>query len=133
MYVCIWGGFLIEYSFDVCWDQADYWWNIHSVYAGITDYQPNIYSGYEWIRWIANQIFSWCMQGSGGLLTKYSFDVWMGQADCWPNIHLVYARVRQITNWIFNSRNNRIKQVKIEYSIVGMIRMIRLGRLELNI
>ena len=33
----------------------------------------------------------------------------------------MYAGVRWITNWIFNSWNNRIKQVKIEYSIVGMI------------
>jgi hypothetical protein len=33
----------------------------------------------------------------------------------------MYAGVRQITNWIFNSWNNRIEQVKIEYSIVRMI------------
>jgi hypothetical protein len=50
------------------------------------------------------------MNGSGGLLTKYSFGVCRGQAD---------AGVRP--NWIFNSRNNQIKRVKIEYSIVRMI------------
>jgi hypothetical protein len=83
------------------------------------------------------------MNGSGGLLTKYSFGVCRDLADYQPNIHLVYAGVRRITNWIFNTRNNRIKQVKIEYSIVGMIEIhgskylivgiIRLGRSELNI
>ena len=123
------GRLLMEYSFGVCRDLADY--------------QPNIHSVYEWIRRIANWIFSWCMQGSSGLLTKYSFDVWMGQVDFWPNIYLVYAGIRWITNWIFNSQNNQIKWVKFEYSIVRMIGlggseysivgMIRLGGSEFNI
>jgi hypothetical protein len=33
-------------------------------------------------------------------------------------------------NWIFNSRKDQIKQIEIECSIVGTV---RLGRLELNI
>ena len=113
------GGLLTEYSFSVCRDPADYWQNIQSVY--------------EWVRWIANRIFSWCMQGSSGLPTTYSFgvcrgqvDYWpdihsaygIGQADFWPNIHLVYAGVRQITNWIFI---NWAGWIGIEYLIVGMI------------
>jgi hypothetical protein len=108
------GGWLTEYSFSVCRDPVDYWLNIHSVY--------------EWVRRIADWIFIWCMQGSGGWLTEYSFCV---------------CRVRRITNWIFNSWNNRIKQVKSKYSIVGMIGihgskylivgMTRLVGLELNI
>jgi hypothetical protein len=93
--------------------EVDIWLNIHSVYAGV--------------RQIANWIFSWCMQGSGGLLTGYSFDVWMGQVDCQPNIHLVYAGVRWITNWIFIIW---ARWIGIEYSIV---RMIGLGGSELHI
>jgi hypothetical protein len=96
------------------------------------------------------------MNGSGGLLTEYSFGVCRDPADYQPNIHSMYAGVRRITNWIFNSWNNQIKRVKIEYSIVGMIgihgskylivgmiglggseysivRMIGLGRSEFNI
>ena len=113
------GGLLTEYSFSVCRDPVDYWQNIQSVY--------------EWVRWIANQIFSWCMQGSGGLPTTYSFgvcrgqaDYWpdihsaygIGQVDFWPNIHLVYGGVRWITNWIFI---NWARWIRIEYLIVGMI------------
>jgi len=87
MNVCIWGGFPTEYSFDVHRDQADYWLNIHLVY--------------EWVRWIAGQIFIQCMQGSGGLLTKYSVGVCRDPADYQPHIHLVYAGVRWITDQIF--------------------------------
>jgi len=73
------------------------------------------------------------MQGSGGLLTRYSFSVWhwsggllteysfsvcRDPADYQPNIHLVYAGVRQITNWIFI---NWARWIRIEYLIVGMI------------
>jgi hypothetical protein len=67
------------------------------------------------------------MNGSGGLLTKYSFGVCRGQVDDQLNIHSVYAGVRQITNWIFI---NWARWIGIEYSIVGMI---RLGGLKLNI
>jgi hypothetical protein len=96
------GRLLTEYSFGVCRDLVDYWLNIQLAY--------------EWVRWIANQIFSWCMWGAGRLLTEYSFGVWMGQVDCWPNIHLVYAGVRQITNWIFI---NWARWIGIEYLIVS--------------
>ena len=54
-----------------------------------------------YMRRISNWIFIWCTQGSGGLLTGYSFGVWMGQADCWPNIYSVYAGLCRITDWIF--------------------------------
>jgi len=37
-----------------------------------------VYSG---IWWIADQIFIWCMQGSGGFLTEYSSSVYRVQAD----------------------------------------------------
>ena len=71
---------------------------------------------YEWVGRIADQILIQCMQGSGGLLTGYSFSIWhrsggllteylfsvcRDPADFRPNIHLVYAGVRWITNWIF--------------------------------
>ena len=77
------------------------------------------------------------MQGSGGLLTEYSFGVCRGPADFRLNIWLVCAGIRQITdqifiwcmhkqitNWIF------IYCTRIEYLVVGMI---GLGGLELNI
>jgi hypothetical protein len=64
MNVSIWDGYLTKYSFGVCRGQADYRPNIQLVYAGV---------------WrITDQIFSWCMQGSGGLLTKYSVGVCRG-------------------------------------------------------
>jgi hypothetical protein len=68
-------------------DPADCQLNIHLVYAGI--------------RRMTDWIFSWCVQGSGGLLTEYSFGVWIGQADFRLNIHSVYTGFRWIANWIF--------------------------------
>jgi hypothetical protein len=47
------------------------------------------------------KIFIWCIEVSGGLLTEYSFGVWIGQADYRPNIHSVYGWVRRITDRIF--------------------------------
>jgi hypothetical protein len=85
------GGLLTEYSFGVCRDLADYQLNIHLMY--------------EWIRQIADQIF---------------IGVCRDLADYQPNIHLVYAGVRRITNWIFNSQNDQIRWIGIEYLIVGM-------------
>jgi hypothetical protein len=80
------------------------------------------------------------MNGSGGLLTEYSFGVCRDPADYQPNIHLVYAWVRRVTNWIFI---NWAGWIGIEYLIVGMIGirgseylivgMTRLVELELNI
>ena len=55
---------------------------------------------------------------SGGLLTKYSVGVCRDPADYRPHIHLVYAGVRRITNWIFI---NWARWIGIEYLIVGMI------------
>ena len=51
--------------------------------------------------WISNWIFIWRTQGSGGLVTEYSFGVCRDPADCWPNIHLVNAGIQRITHWIF--------------------------------
>jgi hypothetical protein len=141
MYVCIWGGFLTEYSFDGWMGQANCQLNIQLVYAGI--------------QWMIDWIFILCMKGSGGLLTKYSFSVWMVQADCWLNIQLAYAGIRQITDWIFGVCRdpveyqpnihsmyagvrqitncifiNQARWIGIEYLIV---RMIRLSELKLNI
>jgi len=103
------GRLLTEYLFSVCRTPLDYWLDIHSAYGiGQADCWLNIHSVYAGIRWITDRIFSRCMNGSGGLLTKYSFgvcrgqvDYWLdvhsaygiGQADFWPNIHLVYAGI----------------------------------------
>jgi len=51
----------------------------------------DIYSMYEWVRRMTDQIFIWWMNRSGELLTEYSLDVCRGQADYRPNINLVYA------------------------------------------
>jgi hypothetical protein len=80
------------------------------------------------------------MQGSSGLMTEYSFNVYRVQADDQLNIQLVCAGIRritdqifiwcmhqEITNWIFI---NCTRWIGIEYLVVGMM---GLGRLELNI
>src|ERR1700676_5249681 len=56
------------------------------------------------------------MQGSGGLPTKYSFGVCMGQADYRLNIHSVYARVRRIADRIFIGRMQGSGGLQTEYS-----------------
>ena len=109
-----------------------------SVYG--VDIQPNIHLIYTGIRQISDRIFIWCMQGSGGLATKYSFSVYRVQADCQLNIQLVCAGIRQITdqtfiwcmhrqitNWIFI---NCARWIGIEYLV---FRMIGLGGSEWNI
>src|ERR1700676_4877066 len=68
---------------------------------GPADFRPNIHSVYARVRRITDQIFIPCMQGSGGLLTEYSFGVCKGPADFRLNIHSVYARVRRISDRIF--------------------------------
>jgi hypothetical protein len=55
------GGLPIGYSVTVWRDQADY--------------RPDINLVYERIGRITNRIFSVCMTGSGGLLTRYSSGV----------------------------------------------------------
>jgi len=60
-------GLLTEYSIGVCRGQADYWPDIHSAYAGVSQ--------------MTDQIFILNMQGSGRLLTEYSIGVCRGQAD----------------------------------------------------
>jgi hypothetical protein len=80
-------------------DQADYYrlptkYSFHVLYAGQADYGLNIDLMYAGIRWITNQIFIWCMNGSGRLLTEYSFVVCRDLAD------------------------NQIRQIRIEYLII---------------
>ena len=70
------GGLPTKYSFGVRMGQADFRLNIQLVCVGIWRiFRLNIHSVYEWVRWIANWIFSWCVHGSGGLLIRYSFGV----------------------------------------------------------
>jgi len=113
MNVCIWSGFLTsnklyitellptEYSINITNGLGRYQYNKQwmSVYG--LDIRPNIHLMYTGIRSISDQIFIWCMQGSGGLPTEYSFGVCRGQVDFWLNIHSVYTGVRQISDWIF--------------------------------
>jgi len=121
-------GFPTKYSFGVWMDQADCWPNIYLVNAGV--------------RWITDQIFSWCKQGASRLLTEYLFgvcrgqaDYWpdihsvygIGQVDCWLNIHSVYAGIQQITNQIFIWCMQGSGRLPIGYSLIG------LGGSELNI
>jgi hypothetical protein len=91
----------------------------------------------KYMGWISDWIFIWHTQGSGRLVTKYSFGVcrvrqisdWIfswcvqgsGGFSDWIFIQCMH---KQITNWIF------IDCTRIEYLVVGMI---GLGRLELNI
>jgi hypothetical protein len=77
------------------------------------------------------------MQGSGGLLTKYSFGVCRGLVDFRLNIQLVCAGIQQITDQIFIWCMHKqitnwisIDCSRIEYLVVGMI---GLSGLELNI
>ena len=97
------------------------------MYVYEVDFQLNIHLVYAGIWWITDQIFIWCMNGSGRLPTEYSFGGCRDLANYQPNIHLVYAGVRRITNWIFI---NWARWIGIEYSIVIMI---GLGGSELNI
>ena len=128
MYVCIWSGFPTsdigypiksdrqttsdklyitqllptEYSINMTNGFSRYQYNKQWMYVYGVDIQPNIHLVYARIRWITDLIFIWCMQGSGGLLTEYSFGVCRDPADDWLNIHLVYELVRWITYWIFS-------------------------------
>src|SRR6266436_408717 len=105
------------------------------MYVYEEDFQLNIHLMYTRIRQITDRMFIWCMNGSGGLLTEYLFSVWhrsggfltkysfgvyRDPAEYRLNIHLVYAGVRWITNWIFI---NWARWIRIEYLIVGMIRL----------
>ena len=93
--------------------EVDFWLNIHLMYTGI--------------RQITDGIFIWCMNGSGGLPTKYSVGVCRDPVDYWPNIHLMYEWVRQIADQIFIWCMQGSSRLPIGYSLIG------LGGLELNI
>jgi hypothetical protein len=70
-----------------------------------------------------------CMDGSGGVPTRYSFSVCMGQANTnqivicvWMvrggyrlDIHLVYAGVRRMTDQIFSDCRNGSGGLPIRY------------------
>jgi hypothetical protein len=90
-----------RYSINITNAFGRYQYNKQCMYVYEADFWLNIHLMYSRIRQIMDQIFSGCMQGSGRLLTKYSFHVCRGQADVRPNIHSVYAGIRQITDWIF--------------------------------
>ena len=107
-----------RYSINVTNTFGGYQYNKQWMYVYEEDFQLNIHLMYTRIRWITDQIFIWCMNGSGGLLTKYLFSVCRATPDYWLNIHLVYAGVRWITNWIFI---NQARWIRIEYLIVRMI------------
>ena len=77
--LCVWMG-QADYQLDIhlmyVGIQWDYWLNIHLVYAGIRwDYWLNIHLVYAGVRRITNWISIVCMNGSGGLPTKYLFGV----------------------------------------------------------
>jgi hypothetical protein len=113
MNVCVWSGFPTsdklyitqllptEYSINITNGSGRYQYNKQWMYIYGVDIRPNIHLTYTGIRWISDWIFIWCMHGSGGFLTKYSFSVCRGQANCRPNIHLVNAGIRQIADQIF--------------------------------
>ena len=70
----------------------------------------------KYMGWISDRIFIWHTQGSGGLVTEYSFGVCMDPVDCWLNIHSVYAGVRWITNEIFSWCMQGSSRFPTEYS-----------------
>jgi hypothetical protein len=78
-----------QYSKQLCMYvyEVHFWLNIHLMYARI--------------RWITDQIFTPCMNGSGGLQTEYSVGVSRNLMDCQPNIHSMYAGVRWMSDQIF--------------------------------
>jgi len=84
-----------------------------------------------YMRQITDWIFSQCISGSGGLLIRYSFCVWIGQADYWADNHLPYAgvgglltkyslcyeRVRRITDQLVIHGMQGLNGLPTEYSI----------------
>ena len=128
MNVCIWSGFLTsdigypiksdrrttsdklyitqllptEYSINITNGFGGYQYNKQwmSVYG--VDIRPNIHLMYTGIRQISDWIFIWCMQGSGGLLTGYSFSVWHRSGRFLTKYSFgVCTGVRWISDWIF--------------------------------
>jgi len=100
--VCIRGRLQARYSLGVWRGQADYWSNIHSVYEWFRRITDLIVIWYARVRWLTDWIFIRCMEGSGGLPTRYSLGVWISQADYLSDIQWRYEWVRRITDWIFS-------------------------------
>jgi hypothetical protein len=132
-------GLLTGYSFGVCRGQADYWPDIHLAYGiGQVDCWLNIHSVYAGMRRITDRIFSQCINGSGGLLTKYSFgDAGIRRITDWTFIWCMQGSGRLPIGysliglgWIFNCRTDWVRWIRIQYLI---IQMIGLGGLEMNI
>ena len=94
------GGLPTQYSFNMYRGQVDCWPNIHSVHV-VVRWISNIHSPYTRVRRIADPIFIWRIQGSGGSQIEYSLSVCRSQADRWLDIHSPYAGVRRITDRIF--------------------------------
>ena len=73
--------------------------------------------------------FTWHMQRSSGLLTKYSVSVHRSQADYWLDIHSTYAGVKRMTDqilWVLQIflkahsltmllRQNLLHKIALEY------------------
>jgi hypothetical protein len=93
-----------RYSINVTNTFGGYQYNKQWMYVYAEDFQLNIHLMYTGIRWIADWIFIWCINGSGRLLTEYLFSVCRTPPDYWLYIHSVYAGVRQITDQIFIQR-----------------------------
>ena len=91
-----------RYSINITKAFSGYQYNKQWMYIYEMDFRLNIHLMYVGIRRITDWIFIWCMNGSGGWLTKYSFGVCRDPADYRLNIHLVYKWVRRISNWIFS-------------------------------
>ena len=143
---------LTEYSINITNRFGGYQYNKQWMYVYGVDIRPNIHLTYTGIRRISDWIFIWCMQGSSGLLTKYSFGVCRGPVDfrlniqlvCAGirrifrlNIHSVYECVRRIANWIFSWCVQGSGRLLIRYSFGVCTSRLPIGysliALELNI
>jgi hypothetical protein len=97
------------------------------MYVYGVDIQLNIHLMYTGIRRIGDQIFIWCMQGSGGLPTEYSVGVHRDPVDYWLNIQLMCAGIQWIMDQIFIWCMQGSGGVPIGYLLIGLC------GLELNI
>jgi hypothetical protein len=102
-----------RYSINIMNAFGRHQYNKQCMYVYEVDFRLNIHLVYAGIRRMTDYIFIWNMQGSGGLLTKYSIGVCRGKVGDQLNIQYGYAG-----------------GLPIGYSIVGMI---ILGGPELNI
>jgi hypothetical protein len=105
-----------RYSINVTNTFGGYQYNKQWMYVYAEDFQLNIHLMYTGIRWIADWIFIWCINGSGRLLTEYLFSVCRTPPDYWLYIHSVYAGIWRITDRIFSRCMNGSGGLLTEYS-----------------